>query len=443
MTPRERSDDDRPRTPSSGLATFAPPLVRLAVGALLLGAVLRLVWPSDIHYLGDEDWTFNHVNATLRDGAWDPLGMPSSRGLKNPGLSIWVFVLLGKVAGASTPAELTRGVALLGVAANALLLVIPLRLVERERDRRTWLWAIVLASANPIVVFLERKIWAQSVLPIFMVVTIIAWMQRRSRPWAFVWGLTGVLLGQIHMAGFFFAAALAGWTLLFARQKARWAAWGVGAVAGLAPAVPWLRYLVTEHPGASSVAWWQRFRFAFYQYFLSDPFGLSGEYVIGKDIVRAMRWPVVFGQPTWLVLVAHGVLAVVAGMVAYRAIRLAWRHRRSFRTYLGGDTTDTSLLLAAVFVGMGMLMMLPSIPMHRHYMLATFPLEYVLVARIALATNRGERLLMVLFVGCTVVTIGILTFVRDVGENAEMGKTYATQLRLGITAEKAKPEGHP
>lgn len=422
----------------------AAPLVRFAIFALAIGAALRLVWPLDIHYLGDEDWTFRHVQATLRDGSWDVLGMPSSRGLKNPGLSVWVFVILGKVAGASTPAELTRGVALLGVLANALLLVIPLRLVRCERDRRVWLWTIVLVSTNPILVFLERKIWAQSVLPIFMAVTIIAWMLRRSRSWAFTWGVTGALLGQIHMAGFFFTAALALWTRVFAAERRpSWAAWTAGTAAGFVFAVPWLRYIVTEHPGATSVAWWQRFRFAFYQYFLSDPLGLSSEYVIGKDVVRAMRWPVVFGQATWLVLVAHVALAVVAAILAYRAVRLAWQQRRSFRTLLAGGTNDTSLILAAVLVGMGVLMTLPSMSMHRHYMLATFPLEYVLVARIALSTTRGERLLAALFVGCTVVSVGILTFVHDVGDNAEMGKTYAMQLRLGITAEQAKPAGHP
>lgn len=419
-------------------------LVRFAIVALAIGAALRLIWPLDIHYLGDEDWTFRHVQATLRDGSWDALGMPSSRGLKNPGLSVWVFVILGKVVGASTPAELTRGVALMGVLANALLLVIPLRLVEPEQERRTWLWAIVLASTNPMLVFLERKIWAQSMLPIFMVITLIAWFQRGRRHWTFTWGLTGALLGQIHMAGFFFTAALALWTRLFARERTpSWPVWSAGTAAGLLPAVPWVRYVVSERPGASTVAWWQRFRFAFHQYFLSDPFGLSGEYVLGKDIVRAMRWPVVFGHPTWLVLVAHVLLALVAGLIAYRVVRLVWERRRSLGALARGDASDTSLLLAAVLVGMGLLMTLPSISMHRHYMLATFPLEYVLVARIALSAKHGESLLRALFFGCTVVSFGILTFVHDIGENGEMGKTYAVQLRLGISAEQAKPPGHP
>lgn len=430
--------------PAAARTTSSAALLRFAIIALAIGAALRLVWPFDIHYLGDEDWTFRHVQATLRDGSWDVLGMPSSRGLKNPGLSIWVFVILGKVAGASTPADLTRGVALLGVIANTLLLVIPLRLVDCERDRRAWLWTVILTSTNPILLFLERKIWAQSVLPIFMTVTIIAWMQRGSRRSAFTWGVAGALLGQIHMAGFFFTAALALWTRLFAAQRRpSWGAWGAGTAAGLVLAIPWIRYVVTDRPGASSVAWWQRFRFAFYQYFLSDPFGLSGEYVIGKDIVRAMRWPIVFGTSTWLVLVAHLVLALVAASFAYRAVRLAWNERRSFRTIVASGENDTLLILAAVLVGMGMLMTLPAISMHRHYMLATFPLEYVFVARIALSTKRGESLLAALFVSCTVVSVGILTFVHDVGENAEMGKTYAVQLRLGMTAEQAKPAGHP
>lgn len=72
-------------------------------------------------------------------------------------------------------------------------------------------------------------------------------------------------------------------------------------------------------------------------------------------------------------------------------------------------------------------MTLPPNSMHRHHVLATFSLEDVLVARIALSTKRGEKLLAALFARCTVVSLGILTFVHDVGENAEMGKTYAMQ----------------
>src|SRR5690606_19990206 len=145
-------------------------LLPLVVAAFVIGAFLRLVWPEHIHYLGDEAWTFRHV----KEGALDPLGMPSSRGLRNPGMSLWVFVALGKIGSVTTPAGLTRAVAVLALLAHALALVVPLRLVDDERDRRAWLFAVILSLTNPILVFLERKIWAQSVLPIFMVGIIVA-----------------------------------------------------------------------------------------------------------------------------------------------------------------------------------------------------------------------------------------------------------------------------
>lgn len=421
-------------------------LLPIVVIALLVGALLRLWWPNDIHYLGDEAWTFEHVQTARAGGAWEPLGMPSSRGLKNAGMSVWVFIVLGILGGASTPAGLTRCVAVLALVAHALVLIIPLRLVDSERDRRAWIWAVVLAATSPVLVFLERKIWAQSVLPIFLVGMIIAWMRRDTRAGAFGWGALGAIVGQIHMAGFFLAPPLVLWTRLWGGRegrRTRWLAWLAGSIVGAAPAIPWVLYLARDRPPPSGSPWWLRFRLEFYQYFLSDPTGLAGEYVLGSDVLSAMKWPVIAGHPTYLVLVAHGCLVVVAAALAKRTIEALWTHRRDLGALVKGRGSDTTLLLAAVLVGMGVLMTLPSISIHRHYMLATFPLQYVLAARIALRKPGGERWLVALFAGCALVSIGFLAFVHDTGENPEMGKTYATQLRLGITPQEAKPEGHP
>jgi len=417
-------------------------LLPLVVAALVIGAVLRLAWPDDIHYLGDEAWTFRHVTS----GTWEPLGMPSSRGLKNAGMSVWVFIVLGKIGFVSTPAGLTRCVAALALLAHALLLIVPLRLVDDEKDRKVWLWAIILSLTNPILVFLERKIWAQSVLPIFMTGIVIAWMRRERPGGAFAWGLLGALIGQIHMAGFFFTPTLAAWTKIFSKEKkTSWLAWFIGSFVGALPSITWLLYLAHDRPPATGSPWWLRFRLEFYQYFVSDPFSLSGEYIVGEDIWHAMRWPMIGGHSTWLMLFAHGVLGATSVVFALRALRALWERRKNLRS-LVSRTNDTSILLGAVLLGMGVLMTIPSISIHRHYMLATFPLQYVLVARVALDAGdvrKGQRWLSVLAAGGAVVAFSLLTFVHGVGENAEMGKTYATQLRLGITPEEAKPEGHP
>ena len=55
--------------------------------------------------------------------------------------------------------------------------------------------------------------------------------------------------------------------------------------------------------------------------------------------------------------------------------------------------------------------------------------EWIVVGIIAVA---------VLFGASLIVSAGFLSYVRTTGENEEMGKTYATQLREGITPEEAK-----
>jgi hypothetical protein len=414
-------------------------MARLVAVAFLACAALRLAWPDHIQYLGDEAWTFQHVQEA-RDGApWATLGMPSSRGVQNPGMSVWVFIVLGILGHVSTPAGLTRCVAVLALVAHASMLLIPLRLVKDEQERKAWMWAFVLCATNPIVVFLERKLWAQSVLPFFQIAMIIAWMRRETRTGAFVWGFVGALVGQIHMAGFFFVPALALFTRLRGeRGRSRWGAWLVGSVVGAAPALPWALYLLHDRPTPAPSAWWLRFRLEFYQYFFSDPSALASEYIVERDVWRLMQHPLVLGHATWLVLIAHVVAGVATLAIAKRALSSIWTRRHDLKELVLGDRSDTSILLAAALVGMGALMTLPSISIHRHYMLALFPLPYVWTARMALRGPDGERWLRMLFGGALVISLGILSFVHANGGADGFGKSWAAQQRDGTSPEEAK-----
>jgi len=417
------------------------PLVLLALVACV---GLRLALPGHIHYLGDEDWTFQRVREALRGDGWAPLGMPSSRGLRNAGMSVWVFIVLGALGHVETPVGLTRAVAVLAIVAHALLLVVPLRLLRDERERRAWIWAFVLTATNPILVFLERNIWAQSVLPIFQVLIIVSFWKRSTRAGAFAWGLVGAVVGQIHMAGFFFVPALAVFTRALEpkERRARWGWWLAGSVVGALPAVPWLLYMARERPPAAAGSPWLRFRLEFYQYFFSDPSGLSSEYVIGRDVLPLMRYPLVAGHATYLVGAAHVVLAVATLAVAKRVLVHAWRRRTALGELLFGDRSDTAILLAATLLGMGALMTLPSIPIHRHYMMALFPVPYVWTARAALREPGGERWLAALFGGAFVVSLGILSFLHANGGADGFGKAWVVQAQEGANADGAK-ELHP
>src|SRR4051812_9558228 len=111
--------------------------------ALAAGAALRLAWGLDIEYKADEAWTFEHAHLLVRGAPWPWLGMPTSVGLPNPGLSLWVFAALDALFAVQAPPDLARAVQLVNVAALVLLCGFALRRVAAA-EREPWLWAAAL-----------------------------------------------------------------------------------------------------------------------------------------------------------------------------------------------------------------------------------------------------------------------------------------------------------
>ena len=62
------------------------------VGALIVGAVLRLVWVMDMEYKGDEAWIFDRTQQVGRTEPFRWVGMRSSLRFRSPGMHIWVFL---------------------------------------------------------------------------------------------------------------------------------------------------------------------------------------------------------------------------------------------------------------------------------------------------------------------------------------------------------------
>ena len=175
-------------------------------------------------------------------------------------MSLWIFYIIGSISGAANPPALARGVQVCNVAAILLLLVFALRCLK-DREREWWLWTVALVCVNPFAVLFERKIWPPCTLPLFMVAFLAGWRSRSARGGAFCWGLFGILAAQIHMAGFFFAAAFILWTALYDRFRVAWGWWLAGNLAGAIPMLPWIYYMATvpKHPGAGLIAWWRPF----------------------------------------------------------------------------------------------------------------------------------------------------------------------------------------
>src|SRR5262245_28817201 len=248
--------------------------------ALACGMVLRLVWGEDIEYKGDERWLFEHARALLDGGPWPWVGLPSSMGSPNPGLSLWVFSGLDYIFGVQSPPDLARAVQLLNCAALlALVLFAVTQLAGKARER--WLWAAALWAANPLAIIFERKIWPPSVLPLATVGLIACWWFRRHAMAAFLCGLLLAQMAQVHLGIVFLAAALFVWTWLHDGKSFRWLSWIAGGALGSLAALPWLIAWMATSDGEAL-----RLRLPLLHFFsrwVLQPFGFSVEYTLGRE----------------------------------------------------------------------------------------------------------------------------------------------------------------
>jgi hypothetical protein len=436
--------------------------------ALLAGAALRLSWPCDIEYKADEAWTFQHS----RDAELPWLGMPSSVDIPNPGMSLWVFVLLQRLSGAEDPPALARAVQLVNVAALVLLFGFALIHVSTG-EREAWLWAAALVAVNPLAVLFHRKIWPPCLLPLLTLAMLYGWWYRQRRGPAFLWGLLGVCLGQIHMAGFFFAGGFALWALLFdrpphptlspqgrgendvpsplggeggvrGRRRVAWRSWLLGSVLGALPMLPWLIHLLV-HPSERPInphRWVHACEMKFWVRWFTESFGWGIDYTFGPYFRDFQRYPLLAGRPTYLVGAAHGFLAAAALIILLRAAGLLWRRRSDWRQLWIGRSSATAFTQSAALWGFGLLLTLSSFSIHRHYMIVLFPLEFLWVARLALSSvadasgsssiaslRLGRALLLSLCCGQFFISANMLAFIhaRQNFQGAEYGVPYGAQ----------------
>lgn len=407
------------------------------VAVLGLGAFLRLVWPEDIEYKGDEAWTYQRVQEVQNGGPVPSFGMPSSQEILNPGMSLWVFIGLGQIFPVEHPPDLARLVQVSNVLALGLLILFICRVVPTG-EREIWLWAAALVAVNPLAVLFHRKIWPPSLFPLLIVLFLWCWWQRERWMMALGWGLIGALLGQIHIPGFFFAAGFVLWAFLIDHRKPAWSGWLTGSLLGGIPLLPWLYYLTFEAVPRPSDGhrWVHLFEGRFWLRWILEPFGFGLDYSLGKQFVEFLPYPVIFGQPTFGVLLLHlaagGLLLVVVG----RALRLSWEQRRNGWDHFTGRGSPTASCVAAALWGYGILMTLSCFPIHRHYMIVLFPLQFVWLARLALQTPhrpatflRGRGLLLALVLIQALLTSQFLVYVHDIQKiQGDYGPTYASQM---------------
>ncbi len=422
-------------------------LLALLVVALLLGSALRFAWGADIEYKQDERYTTESALGLGGKSPWPALGMPSSAGPRNAGMSVWVFSALARLTGAGDPIGLARSVEGLNVLALAVLAGFAWRAVPRDQ-RAIWAWAIALAAVSPTEVIHSRKIWAQSVLPLFSALNWIGWWYRRTPAGAFCWGLIGAFTGQIHMSGFIFTAALMLWTLAFDRtdpSPIRWRYWAAGTLVGALPMIPWAIYLVqsagTRPKGGTddivSVKINDIIKLRYWLLWAGKPFGADIVFSLKRaPFVDFLRSPAVAGRATYAALATYAVLGIVLMRAVVAFGRELSRARPSALRRLWSTGSNLSLLMGASFWGYGTLITLAPNPVHTFYCIITFPGPYLWLPALLLggvvARVTGRRMLLVTFCASALLSFLFLLHVHRSGgiPGSDFGVPYGRQIGL-------------
>jgi hypothetical protein len=240
--------------------------------------------------------------------------------------------------------------------------------------------------------------------------------------------MVGAWLGQIQMAGFFFAAGLAGWTWLFDRRGVAWRWWLGGSAVGFAPALPWLwRTLTGDDLGDASrqvpnADFWR-------EWLVEYPLGFDLHTTMGSQWRSFLEFPTAGGTPLRLVLVTFVVIAGVALVIAVRAAVTLWPRRREAVAAVRGSST--LLLATAGFVAFGLLLTFSFLHVYRHYLLTAFVLPFLTVALLGLARPGvlSRRLLAVLVAALALLSVQFLAFihVNDGAAGGDYGVSYRAQ----------------
>lgn len=379
-------------TPPSPSPRLAYPWLLLL---LILGSGLRLIWAADMEWKADEIWMYDTAQAIAQGRQpWPWIGMANSAGLPNPGLSVWVFAALAPLA--KTPLALVRWVQGLNILAIWLAFAWAHWQLPEGRGRGIWLNGIALTAVSPLAILFSRKIWAQDLLPIWALLFWLGHWYRHRRWGAGGWGAIGALIGQVHMSGFFLAAAVWGWTLYSHGRsrtlgQVRWLSWLGGTLLGLLPLLPWLGYLVSA-TAPTSRTWVALLVPKFFLHWFAGSLGVNLGYALGRHFwTDFLPWPLVGHQPTYLVAIAH---ALLLSLGLWRLGAWARSQSRPIATLVAPGLTPLGFYLRAAGLGTGLLFALVGLPTPVHYLIVAFPWPFIWLASLFSDQGWGWRVIL-------------------------------------------------
>ncbi len=207
---------------------------------IAVGILVRMICFELMEFKADE------VEAILLTKYWLKHGVPqfgliSGIGIRNP--PGFVFLLIPIIFFTSSPLS----VGLCVVAFNIAALFLIYRLGVALDSPWAGLWACAFMAVHPWLVLYSRKIWAQSLLPFFIVLLllVLARCSRISRSRTVFWvAPLASVIGQIHYSGYCVAVFLLVWLAVQALgRRVNWTAAWAGLLVGLILFLPYIFYI--------------------------------------------------------------------------------------------------------------------------------------------------------------------------------------------------------
>lgn len=377
---------DRPRRPGRNEL--------IAVAAIVaLGALLRLRGLEHAQFGRDAAHMLEMADVLL-GGEMVLVGIPTSKGVRNPPLAIYVLAALRVVAG--SPWAITVATALLNVLAVAMSWW-----VARVRfGERVAIVTALLFAVSGWAVLYSRAIWQQDFIPPLSVAALgalFAWTADR-KPWALAWALAlAGAVGQLHLTGLAWFAVIA--LLAVALRppvKAAPVAAGIGACA-----LMWAPFLIAMARGETAGPAGKKGPQALFVDFV----GTAVKEALGSATHAGMRFefPTIAeemgrrlpGVVVLLIALAPWIAAalVIAGLAA-----ILPRRDRVSLPRLRVDHDPVKVTLAAWVLVPVAAMVAVGLSTQPHYHIITFPAVWLLAALGAERLRPGPRAGAIAFV---------------------------------------------
>lgn len=411
--------------------------ITLLVAILLLAAVLRMGWPGVTEFKADEARLARLALEMVEGVHFPSRGISSSIGFPNFPMSVWLYALPLFLWSHVYAATLFTGLL------NTAAVLACFWFVRRYWGTEAALVATLMFAVSPWAVHHSRKIWAQNLLPFF----VLGW--GISAALAFVEKRPGFVLlhifclaiaVQVHFAAVALVPATLLWLFVF-RRRVRWRPVLLGLGLAALTALPFLLYLAAQEAGIGSAlqraaangrdwnlnAW----RYAWMLGSGSDIHALAGPQAFRTYLARVPGSPL--AHFAWSAIIAGG-LVFLAGHLWLKRLAPGQRQR-----------SEVEFLVLGWFLAPVLFFSLPGLPVELHYLLPIYPTPYIAAGVILATLARRWRLLAWTILSVSVVVevwvwVSLLTFVRVHATPGGFGVPLALQLEATGLARRMMVE---